>query len=258
MGSRSPEYRGYAAGRKKTSAQKRSGRFLVMLAVLAVLVLLVRSRIFVVREIEVAGNLIRQDAEIAGLSGIRLGMSIFSVDKEELNRNISADNYVELQEVNIQLPDTVTIRVRERTPCAAVNSAGVIMLVDREGYILERLTYLPDIPGVVVVSGIDVSVGAQSRMIGSGTAGQMAVMQKLLSALQASGVQKLVSELNVADQNNLYLVSESGIQILLGDEERLDEKLLWMKAVLEELTGRGVMSGVLDVSSGKNAVYADR
>ena len=258
MGSRSPEYRGYDVGGKKTSAQKRSGRFLMMLAALAVLVVLARSRIFVVREIEVAGNLIRQDAEIAGLSGIRLGMSIFSVDKEEVSRNISADNYVELQEVNIQLPDTVTIRVRERTPCAAVNSAGVIMLVDQEGYILERLTYLPDIPGVIVVSGMDVSVGAQSRMIGSGTAGQMAVMQKMLSALQASGVQKLVSELNVADQNNLYLVSESGIQILLGDEERLDEKLLWMEAVLEELTGRGVMSGVLDVSSGKNAVYADR
>ena len=31
-----------------------------------------------------------------------------------------------------------------------------------------------------------------------------------------------------------------------------------MRAVLAELTRQGVMRGVLDVSTGKNAVYADR
>lgn len=253
-----PQEYGRYAGRRKGRRDGRSVNFLALLAVLCALILLIRGRIFVVREISVTGNSTRSDSEIAGQSGLSLGMNIFSVDKSAVERNLSANNYVELLEVHIEMPDTVTLVVRERAASAAVNCAGVILVVDQDGYILERLTTLPDEPDIVVVSGMNVSVAAQGRTIESGTAGQMDVLRRLLADIRAAQVQGLISELNVANPDNLYLVSESGIQVLLGDEEQLTDKLMWMQAVLEELTKRGVMSGVLDVSSGKNAVYADR
>lgn len=46
--------------------------------------------------------------------------------------------------------------------------------------------------------------------------------------------------------------------MLLGDETNLNDKFAWMRAVMDRLKQDGVMSGVLDLSSGKNAVYADR
>jgi len=243
---------------RKYGHRRRSVRFLGMLAAVCVLMLLIRGQIFVIREIEVTGNLNINSAEIAGQSGLYLGMSIFNAEKGAIERNLSANCYVELLDVSIRMPDTVILEIRERTPCAAVNCAGVIMLVDSEWVILERMAEMPQIDGVIVVSGMDVAVGAQGRTIESGAAGQLEAASKVLEAVGKAGLEKQISELNVANQDNMYLVSQSGVQVMLGDEEMLKEKLIWMRAVLETLTADGRMSGVLDVSSGKNAVYAEK
>lgn len=236
----------------------RAWRLLAMLAAVCALVILIRGRIYVIREIEVTGNSERSASEIAGQSGLRLGMNIFNVDRETVERNLSANPCVEVLDIEVILPDTVVLHIRERTACAAVNCAGVILMVSEDGYILERLTSVPPTEKVVVVSGMDVKIGPQGRTIESGVAGQKNVMEAVLAALRTVGMEKQVSELNVADLDNLYLMSDSGVQVLLGDETQLEDKLVWMRAVLEKLTRNGVMSGVLDVSSGKNAVYSEK
>ncbi|MBQ8954563.1 MAG: hypothetical protein IJ048_10635, partial [Clostridia bacterium] len=81
---------------------------------------------------------------------------------------------------------------------------------------------------------------------------------EVLSEMDRQGMLSTISELNVADRYNLYLVSNTGVKIVLGDEENIPDKLVWARTVLEKLTQEGIMRGVLDVSTGKNAVYADR
>ncbi len=233
-------------------------RLILMLAVICVMILVVRSRIYVIREIEVTGNETVSASEIAGLSGLVLGQNIFKVDKAAVERNLLNNNYVELLEVETVLPETVVLRVRERKPAAAVNCAGVILLTDAEGYILGRMAGLPSDEKVIVISGMNVVVAPNDRMIGSASGGQMESMKRLLAAIEEAQAEKLISEMNVADSDNLYLVTQSGIQVMLGDGEQLDKKLTWMKAVLEKLTDEGIMRGVIDVTSGKNATYADR
>ena len=159
--------------------------------------------------------------------------------------------------MKVNYPSTVKLTIRERKACAAVNCAGVILVVDEEGYILERLSSAPD-SDVIIVSGLDVSVNAQGKMIESAKPWQMQGMQAVLGVLTERDMLSLMSELNVADRYNIYLVSRTGVQIILGDRENLSDKMVWAKTVLEKLTQEGVMRGVLDVSTGKNAVYADR
>ena len=235
--------------------KRRSGGFVLLLLAVCALVVITQSRKFVVSEISVTGNSKRTVSEIAGLSGIEMGMSIFKVDEKAIARNFLSDSYVELVSVEIEYPDKVEIEVRERAVWAAVNNAGVILLIDQEGCILERVTSLPD--GVIVISGLDVSVNSLSKYVESRTAGQISLMKKLLSALKEEQTAELISELNLSNPDNIYLVSQSGIQVIIGDDAQLPVKLVWMKAVLEELTKNGIMKGVLDVSSGKNAVYSE-
>ncbi len=248
------KYAKYGHGRRNS----RPRHFLLLIAAVCALVLIVRSRWFVVREIEVTGNSIRSSSEIAGLSGLSLGMNIFNVDQSAVERNFSVNRYVELLDVSIDLPDTVRLQIRERIPCAAVNCAGVILLIDKDGYILDRMTSLPPEGNIIVIGGMDIAVNSQSEVIESETAGQTALVKRLLDAVYAEQVTDLIAEMNVSNPENLYIVSQSGIQVLIGDEEDLPSKLIWMRAVLEELTKDGVMRGVLDVSSGKNAVYAEQ
>ena len=134
----------------------------------------------------------------------------------------------------------------------------MILLVDEEGYILNKSSVLPKIPNLILVSGMNVTISSQGRILEAEASHQIRDMRLLLAAIGDMGAEGMISELNVSDQDNLYLVSQSGIQILLGSSDRIEEKMAWAKAVLSVLTQEGIMRGVLDVSTGTNAVYAER
>lgn len=239
--------------------QRRAGlRLLALLAVLVAAALIVRSRVFVLTEVRVEGNSAYSAAQIASMAGLRIGESIYKVNENAVARSFAAASAdVKLIDVRVELPDTVTLVVSERTPRAAVNCAGVILIVDEDGQIMQRLSSVPE-SGMIVVSGLEVSVSAQGRQIESSKSWQMDMMREILAALEAQGMTESVSEINLASRYSMYLVSRTGVQIILGDGENLSDKLVWAKAVLEKLTQEGVRRGVLDVSTGKNAVYADR
>ena len=246
-----------AARERRYGRRGRGGvRLLLIVAVLCVAALLIMSRVFTLKEIVVRGNEAYSDAEIAALSGLILGEDTLKIEKSRIKGNFSRNHYVELIEMDILYPDRVLLTVRERQPRAAVNCAGVILVIDAEGVILERMASMP--AGDLITVSMNVSLSAQGRSIKSTKSGELEAMKLILAGLDAQGMTGLVSEINVRDRFNLYMVSNTGVQIILGEKDDLDDKLVLARLVLEKLTEEGVMSGVLDVSTGKNAVYADR
>ena len=245
---------------RKKAAPRRHGRaalrLLVLVALLAVAAWLTVSRVFVLKEVRVEGNRGYTESEIAAMAGLTPGESIFNVSRESVSRSLSFHSDIKLLDFSVTYPDTAFLSILERQARAAINCAGVILIVDEDGQIMERLSSVPE--GSVVVSGMDVSVSAQGRQIESARSWQLKDMREVLSEIDAQNMLSVISELNVADRYNLYLVSNTGVKIVLGDEENMSEKLVWARTVLEKLTEEGVMRGVLDVSTGKNAVYADR
>ncbi|MBR3502845.1 MAG: FtsQ-type POTRA domain-containing protein [Clostridia bacterium] len=248
------------ASPKRRSASRRYGMAALSLLAIAALIVLgtvfTKNRQFVLGEVLVEGNQRYTDSEIAAMASLTPGESIFDISREAVERSLSAYSDVKLVDFRVTYPHTVCLTVSELQARAAVNCAGVILLVDTEGRILDRLSSVPE--GSVVVSGMDVSVSARGRSIETAKDWQLGAMKDVLDGMDAQGLMKAVSEFNVADRYNLYLVSNTGVKIVLGDVENLTAKLVWARTVLEKLTEEGVRSGVLDVSTGKNAVYADR
>ncbi len=250
----------YEKYERKYAAAARRRKIMIALAVLVtalgVFAVVACSQTFVLCEVVVTGNSTRSSSEIAGLSGLRLGMNILSVDQETVEKAFSTNTYVDLVDVRVEMPNKVHIEVREREVCAAVNCAGVILLIDQEGYILNKSSILPQSRNLLLVSGMDVTVSSQGRVLEAENSRQIEDMKRLLEALHRAGAERLVSELNVSDPDRLYLVSQSGIQVMLGNSENLDEKVAWMQAVLRVLSEEGAMKGVVDVSTGNNAIYS--
>ncbi len=252
-------------GRNQTASPRRRGkrrqgaavlRLIALVALLALALVLTKRRVFVLREVRVEGNRGYSASEIASMAGLTMGESIFDIDRAAVERGLSVNGDVKLVDFSVTWPDTVSLSVSERQARAAVNVAGVILLVDEDGQIMDRFSSVPE--GSVVVSGMDVSISAQGRRIESAKSWQLGDMKNVLAEVDAQDMLSVISELNVADRYNLYLVSNTGVKIVLGDEENMAAKLVWARTVLEKLTQEGVRRGVLDVSTGKNAVYADR
>ncbi len=245
-----------ASGRGASYQRRGRGRFLALMIVLCLAALLIKSRVFTLKEIVVEGNILYTDAEIAAISGLILGEDTLKIEKERIYGNFSRNSYVELTGLDILYPDRVLLRVEERFARATVSCAGVILVIDEDGVILERLAAMP--AGDLITVTMDVSLGAQGRVIETADPDQRENMTAILTALEDTNMTSLISEVNVRDGYNLYLVSRTGVQIILGESQDLSEKLVWARRVLEKLTEEGVMSGVMDVSTGKNAIYANR
>ncbi len=236
--------------------QKRKNRPAALALTLAVTaaVLLLGGRVFVVRRIAVQGNQLFTDRAIADQSGIQLGKSIFSIDEQAVFGAFAGNGDIALEGVAVHWPDTVELTVRERQGRAYVSYLGTALLVDQDMVVMRQLSDLPA-GQMPVITGIAVSGCAVGQSLASQQAGQVQAAALVTQALWNQGLQGQVSELNVGDLDNLYLITASGMMVELGDESAMADKLTWMQAVLQQLAAEGVTTGSLDVSSGNSAIY---
>lgn len=80
-------------------------------------------------------------------------------------------------------------------------------------------------------------------------------MSAALAAIRQANAVSAVSELNVENPDNMYLVARSGMVVMLGDSENLAGKLLLAGAAMNDLQTRGITQGRLDVRSGTQADF---
>ena len=221
---------------------------LVTAAVFALL-----GRVFVVRNVAVAGVSDDLRDEVIRASGLEMGGSIRSVDEDSLRRSLESTGRFALDGVEVRYPNTVTLMVRERTRDAMVLSGARLLVMDADGYVIEAVDTVPEDAGVYI-TGLE---GGAYRIGGriSAPEEKLAAMKAVLEAIRSQGASGYVSELNLSDVFNLTLTTRSGIRVLLGDANDMGGKILWMCSAVDDLQSRGQAGGTLDVSSGSKADY---
>ena len=233
--------------------KNRGGRFLALLLLAAVFIA-AYMYVFRVRTLLVEGVDSSQYDHVKNLSGITMGESMFSLSESRLRMNLSADPYLEYISVRKEYPSTVAITMRERQAAGAIAYSGIYLLVDDEGRILETTPALPQ--GMPAVTSVRVSSANIGTKLTSSQSDQAGIVLAIISELKAQDALSLIRQIDVGDRNSLYLVTFGDIKVVLGDETSLPDKIAWMRATLEEMARLGYSGGRIDVSSGKNAVYA--
>lgn len=240
-------------GREQPAQQPRKGRGLktlfLLMALLVTVGIILQSTLFRVRSIQVYGNVNLSDEEVILQSGLASGQNIFAVNKEQVAQRIDQNRYLKFQSLRRDYPDTVTLVVYERLPCATLQSLGIQYTLDKTGRVLEETEHMTPMEGLVVVTGMRVEQAVVGREITSHTPEQLAVLKEVLYELDTKGMQQEISELNVSDLDNLYLVSVDGFSIRLGDSAQIGPKLISFQAVHEELLRMEKSGGTIDVSA---------
>ena len=231
--------------------------FLVITAVVAFLALyLLAGNIFIVREISVEGNSALSDADVIRMSGLNVGGSIFRVNREEALRSIALSGTVKPLDISVSYPSTITLTVKEREPSVYVDCYGVILIVDDEGVMMESVSTLPE-EQYLYVTGLKPTGFNIGRTLETDVKGQVEAMAAVVQAVKATNFVSQVSELNVMNPDNMYLIARSGMQILLGDKENLENKLAIAVASMNDLSARGIVRGRLDVRTGRFADFRE-
>lgn len=245
--------------RKKAASQVMAMAVLVV-AVLAVLFVLASSQVFKVRSILVVGNRNLLKDEVITQSGVQLGDNLLSLSDTELKKRLEKNRYIEYIGHEFDYRGTLTLRINERLGMGVVNALGLYYVLDAEGMVLECAgSVFPDTVAGPKISGF--SMDDNTRVVIGDKLpvrdnGQLESMRCVLTMLDSVGMLGRISQLDVKNLDNLYLMTTDGAKIVLGDDGSLQTKLLIAREVLAVREPLGTVRGAkIDVSSGREAHY---
>ena len=209
-----------------------------------------RPAVFGVREILVEGETRYDPQAIIGISGIRVGQSIFSVNKVKAHDAILENfPYIERVEVGNASFDTVEIRVWEVDPIGAMYAGGQWLVVGSNNKGVEALPVEGDRPNrYLYFKGADAADGEvggkamEDRDFG--------IVTTLLQSMETHQLENVV-EIDLSEKTNIKLNWKNQITIYLGNETNLDYEIELLVSVLPDLlknNGEGA-TGVFDLRS---------
>lgn len=227
-------------------------RVALSFAIAAALGLLV-GRGLVVRDVQVVGAEAGDERMIADAAGIKAGDRLLLLDWQAAERGISALGRYRLEAGETTLTGRATLHVAERASAAMLSCGNGMAVVDGDMHLIELRQDAPD-RDVLFISGMEVGLNGLGERV-SGDAAQLEACRAVLAAAEESGAGGFISEVNVADAANISLVAGTGTRVLLGNTDRLRDKLSLARAAVRDIERRGEGGGVLDVIGAAHADY---
>ena len=197
-------------------------------------------------------NLVVEGIHYASASQIRhnfaedLGRSLYLVPIEKRRKQLLEIDWVEDATVSKVWPQTIKVRVRERTPVAFVHlrpnardGMSHFALIDIDGYILR--------PRVAAKFTLPVLTGIEER---EPVENRRARVRRVMGMLKEIGsLADQISEVNVADPNNLIVaehIEGNVVDLMLGDQS-YSERLQNFIANYGEVKARRPDAKLLDL-----------
>jgi cell division septal protein FtsQ len=207
----------------------------VLMAVVLVvaLVLVERSSLVALAEIQVVGTVRLEPDEVRAASGLELGTSTLRLDLSRAAARVEETlPLVHVATARRLDPLTVELAVEERQPALVVAGEGQRRFLDREGVVIDDVgaeeTPAASLP-VIELPGPPPPVGA-SAAVDPTLANAVAAWQGLSGSLRAE-----VVRYRAAGPDELTLALRSGIDVRFGRAVRVDEKVRALGAVLADV-----------------------
>jgi cell division protein FtsQ len=108
---------------------------------------------FAVKAVEIDGALHTSRAEIDAVTAQYMGVNLFRIDIERVQRDLRALPWVSRIDIEKKLPDTLRIRIAERTPVALSLNGGTPRYVDENGLAFAPLSPAVGDPDLPLISG---------------------------------------------------------------------------------------------------------
>lgn len=210
---------------------------IVCLAAAALVVVFV----FRVQNISVEGNVHYTSEEIETMVLTdRLSYNSLYLSLKYRNKEIRDIPFIETMSVRVDSPDSITIRVYEKSVAGYVEYMGRYMYFDRDGIVVEssetRTEGIPQVTGirfdhVVLYEALPVK--------------NTDIFQEILSITQMLSKHQITTDKIYFNESNEITLYFDNIRAKLG-KDNLEEKVMRLEQILPNLSGE---SGVLDLQN---------
>ncbi len=201
--------------------------FLLMVCSLAAYFFL-HSAFFSITALEVKGNKTIAAEKIIEQSGLSVGANLFKINTGEARKRLSLHPILKETEISRQLPNTIVISVSERIPVAVVAASSCLIVVDQEGFYLQKTADNQEI-GLPVISDISLN-GDESPGVNIITPGLRSALD-LIEMMDQSFLDNL-AEITAPTPNTLALKTKQGVEIRFGEPADMARKVKVMQELL--------------------------
>ncbi len=245
-----PEERARARSRAVT------GRLIFVLAVTVLIIILLQGVVFRLTTVYVVGNVTKTPQQVAAASGLVKGLNMFSVNEDEVRRNLASDHTIVFEGMQKDYPSTIYLYISERESVASIQWLGLLYTLDGEGMVMDEAnsTELPS--GMPSVTGLQVTSIHVGQKLEVRNQKQMQAYYDIISELKQQYYLDQITEINLSDTDNLYLQTVNGISVRLGTGEYIRAKIGAIRTDIPYLEQLGKSTGVLDVSTPEDAKYS--
>lgn len=241
-----------AAERARMAHAKRKNhlffRFLLLLAIVTVGVVVAQQTLFRLETVYVIGNQDKTPQQVVIASGLSRGQNMLNIEEADIARRMSEDHTIIFKGMQKEYPSTIHLYIEERKTVATMQWLGMLYTLDGQGMVMkmENSSILPH--GLPVVTGFKASNVTVGQFLGLKDIKQLEAYQTLMYELNQQIYADQVSEINLADPQNLYLVTLEGVTARLGNAEWMEGKIGAVKTCMAYLRQLGKTNGVLDVA----------
>lgn len=222
----------------------------IILAVILSMVIFFR-----VETIEITGNVYYSDHEILQNCSVATGDNLLTLSRGEISGNIMAHlKYVDSVKVTRQLPDTLVIHVTEGNPKYAVqDTTGAYYLITAQGKVMQQIQdrQAADFTIVQELTIVPPAIGEELKVYsatGNETKakGQLTAMKELLAAIEEAALGRYIASVSIPSSFKVSLWYEDRFLVELGNTDRIDYKLEYLKLVIEK--EESYVTGTVDLT----------
>lgn len=216
-------------------------------------ILFVNNPVFTVNKLDLSSTGRIAPEHIREYAGLETGGSLFSLDLADIRHKLESVSHIRDAEVSIHLPDTLQVRVTERTPLARLNArlGRYFLVVDRDGCVLgpsQTATRLPVLAGITPPG---LRPGTQL------TDERFAEALEALDLCDTTRLGELISvlQVNVEDPENMVIRLKGGEAVVIG-RDRIRMRLRKLAAAIQSAAEQGLQVSSYDVT-GDSGIVAE-
>ncbi len=239
--------------------KQRIGKIILLLFILLMsmaCVVIVGTDYFQIEDIEVHGNNDISKEEIVKLSGIFKGDNILKLNKGLVKRRLENNPYIEVEKIDRSYPDGVHIYILERKKGAVIPYLASNILIDTKGIVLdiESEDKILDYP---IVTDLCVKSFVKGKQLIAGDDYQFRALLRVLQSIYDQELEDMIKEIQMKNPDDIYIISNRGIRIKLGQAIDVDNKLKWLKTEqFKELKPDSSSEWIFDISIPGKAIFS--
>ena len=190
------------------------------------------SPFFYFEDITVTGNIQIDTEEILYRANLETGTNFFLFNPRRARRHIMENLFVDSVNFNRTFPDNLEITVRERFLSGYIEYLeGMFLYIDENGRVLEVRMYMAE--ELPIITGLRLSQVHLGELLEVDNPAAFAAVVTYARLLNYHNLVESVSQLDVSDPNNTRLRLYN-IEVYLGDTREANEKILTLRAIVDE------------------------